>query len=143
MQEQVRYTPTADEQMFACLAHFLQMVGWFIGPLVIFLVKRESRFVAFHALQALLWQIVLVVLWMSCFAFFFVGMFSNFPGSGGSPPPRPPAAFFIFFPLIWLLMMGGWVLTLIFAIVYGVKAMRGEWAAYPVLGRWARRIAGV
>ena len=38
--------------------------------------------------------------------------------------------------------VGNWVLTLLFAIVDGIKAMRGERAAYPVIGRWARRLAG-
>jgi uncharacterized membrane protein len=36
------------------LAHLLQFFAGFIPPLVIYLVKRNSRFVAFHAMQALL-----------------------------------------------------------------------------------------
>jgi uncharacterized membrane protein len=36
--------------------------------------------------------------------------------------------------------MLGWVVVLILAIVYGIKAGRGEWAEYPVLGRLARKI---
>jgi hypothetical protein len=28
------------------------------------------------------------------------------------------------------------------AILYGIKAGRGEWAAYPIVGRWAMRLAG-
>jgi len=31
----------------------------------------------------------------------------------------------------------------VLGIVYGIKASKGEWAAYPVIGRWARRLAGV
>jgi hypothetical protein len=37
-------------------------------------------------------------------------------------------------------MMGWWVFMLVVAIVYGIKAGRGEWAEYPLLGRLARRI---
>jgi len=33
-----------------------------------------------------------------------------------------------------------WAGILVIAIVYGIKAGRGEWAAYPVLGPLARRI---
>lgn len=142
MGESEKPVPNSDERMYACLAHFLQMVGWFIGPLIIFLVKRESRFVTFHAAQALLWQITFMVLGMGSFAVFFVGVFLSITHSGGAQSSSPPL-FFLFFPLIWLVMMAGWALTLVFAIVYGIKAMKGEWAAYPVIGRWAKRLVGI
>ncbi len=143
MGEAEKLVPDSDERMYACLAQFLQMVGGFIGPLIIFLVKRESRFVAFHALQALLWQIVVMIGWMVFMALFFSMAFAGFPQPGTKPPPGPPPGFFFLFPLLWLGAMGGWVLTLILAIVYGVKAMRGEWAAYPFIGRLAKRMLGV
>jgi len=34
--------------------------------------------------------------------------------------------------------MGMWVVMLVVAIVYGIKAGNGEWAEYPVLGALAR-----
>jgi len=43
------------------------------------------------------------------------------------------------FPLVWLVFMGMWVLVLVAAILYSIKAGRGEWAEYPVVGKWARR----
>lgn len=142
--EQEAQAPTSDDKTFAFLAEFLQVFTWFIGPLVIYVGKRESRFVAFHAMQALLWQVVYLVLSMICMAVFFVTFFMSAASGGGpqSPSQGPPVAFFIFFPLIWIMMMGGWVLTLVIGIVFGIKAMHGEWAAYPVIGRWARRIVG-
>jgi hypothetical protein len=36
-----------------------------------------------------------------------------------------------------------WVIKLVLAVVYGVKAGRGEWAQYPLLGRFARHILGM
>jgi hypothetical protein len=33
--------------------------------------------------------------------------------------------------------------NLFLGIFYGIKAGRGEWAEYPLIGRFARRIAGV
>jgi hypothetical protein len=33
-------------------------------------------------------------------------------------------------------MMGGWIVNVILGIVYGIKANRGEWAAYPIIGQW-------
>ena len=36
--------------------------------------------------------------------------------------------------------MGWWLLILVVAIVYGIKAARGDWTEYPLLGPLARRI---
>ena len=44
---------------------------WWIGPLVIFLIKRSSQFVSFHALQALFWQIIFTVTYFGAMFVFF------------------------------------------------------------------------
>ncbi len=136
--------PTKDEQTMAFLAQFLQIFTGFIAPLVIYLMKRESRFVSFHAMQALIWQIIYLAVVLVVFIVLFVGVFATVATQPHPPssPQQPPAAVFLLFPLLWLMFMGGWVLNLIIGIVYGIKANRGEWAAYPVIGRWARRIVG-
>jgi uncharacterized protein len=129
-------TPSQDERTMAFLAHLLQAFTGFIGPLIIFCVKQDSRFVKFHALQALVWQLCyMALIFFASIAFFFT-IFSSVahipPGSHQGPPP----GFFIFLPVFWLLMMGGWVLNVILGVVYGIKANRGDWAAYPVIGQW-------
>jgi len=67
---------TSDEKTVATLAHVLQLVGGWIAPLIIYLVKRDSKFVAFHAMQALLWQLVFMVLWFAAMIVWFVTIFS-------------------------------------------------------------------
>ena len=59
-----------------------------------------------------------------------------------STPGRiePPVGLFVVFPLFWLVFMADWIAILLLAIIYGIKASRGEWAEYPVIGRWTRRI---
>jgi uncharacterized membrane protein len=129
---------TQDERTMAILGHVLQLVGWWIAPLIIFLIRRQSRFVSFHALQALLLQIVFSVLLFLIIGGFFVFMIV---GVAAGPPfgREPPLGFLLFIP-IWLLMFVVQVLVWVLAIVYGVKAGRGEWAEYPVIGGWARRL---
>lgn len=133
------FEPTQDDRTMATLAHILQLVGWFIAPLVIFLIRRESRFVSFHALQALFLQFVYMVFGGVCMAAWFVLIFATVFRHPGPQNGPPPPVFFLL-PLIWLGFMGLWVVMLVVAIVYGVKAGRGEWAEYPVLGPLARRI---
>ena len=133
--------PSREEQDLAALAHALQIFSGFLGPLVIYLLKRNSRFVAFHALQAIFWQLLLMVaaLMSALLVLGFVFMSLSSQGSGaGQPSP-----FFLVLPILWLFAMGGSVMSLVLAIVYALKAMRGQWAQYPLVGGWAKRVAGV
>ena len=131
---------TPDERTMATLAHALQLIGSWIAPLIIFLIRRRSRFVAFHALQALLLQIVHTIIVLALMMLWFTTIFTIvFHQTGGKPPEFPPALF-VLFPLVWVGFMVMWVGTLIIAILYAIKAGRGEWADYPVLGKLARKI---
>jgi uncharacterized membrane protein len=123
------------------LAHVLQLVGGWIAPLVIFLVKRNSRFVSFHALQALLLQALYFLLMMIAMGAFVIVIIVGFASHQSFAQHNSlPPLFMFFFPVIWLGMMAWWLFILIVAIVYGIKAGRGEWAEYPVLGSLARKI---
>jgi uncharacterized Tic20 family protein len=129
---------TPDERSLACLAHVLQIVGWIIAPLIIFAIRRGSKFVSFHALQALLLQLCYMVVVIVCMLGFLGSILASvFLSQGKSDPP---VAVFIVAPLLWATMMLLWVTTILAAIIYGIKANRGEWARYPLIGRWAWRI---
>jgi len=131
---------TPDERAMATLAHALQLVGSWIAPLIIFLIRRRSRFVSFHALQALLLQIIHTIILLIMMTLWFTTIFTIiFHRTGGKPPEFPPALL-VFVPLAWLGFMGLWIGTLIIAILYAIKAGRGEWADYPILGKLARRM---
>ena len=124
----------------ATLAHALQLIGSWIAPLIIFLIRRQSRFVSFHALQALLLQIVHTIIVIVLMMLWFLTIFTTiFQQTSGKPPSFPPALFSLV-PLVWIGFMALWVGTLVMAIMYAIKAGRGEWADYPVLGKLARKM---
>ena len=128
---------TVDERTLAFLAHLLMAFTGFIGPLVIFCAKQDSRFVRFHSLQALIWHAIYMVLAFVGMTTFFVVMFYSLLHN--PPPPHsqgPPPGFVLLFPFMWLGFMGGWVVSLILGVVYAIKAHRGEWATYPIFGKW-------
>jgi uncharacterized membrane protein len=131
---------TPDERTMATLAHALQMIGSWIAPLIIFLIRRESRFVAFHALQALLLQILHVLVVMLFVGGFFITMIFYVMPNGAHQPAEFPWPVFVLFPLIWIAFAVLSIGTLAIAIIYSIKAGRGEWADYPVLGKLARKI---
>ncbi len=130
----------------AVLAHVLQLVGGWIAPLVIFFLRRQSRFVTFHALQVLLFQGVCLFLTMFVMAVVFIsvglGIFVGGWTLQHGPSDAPPL-FLLFFGVFWLGFAVFWAIKLLLVIVYGVKAGRGEWAEYPLLGRFARHILSI
>ncbi|MGO9404374.1 MAG: DUF4870 domain-containing protein [Terriglobales bacterium] len=130
---------TQDERTMATLAHALQVVGWWIAPLVIFLMNRKSRFVSFHALQALLLQITNLIVMAGFMVLWFVMIVATIAHQGADKN-APPVALFVLIPIVWLGFMGMWVSVLVIAIVYAIKAGRAEWANYPLIGRIARRM---
>ena len=57
-------TPPAPKRdtTFGWVAHLLMLFTWFIGPLVIWLVKKdEDKYAAFHAKQALCWAVAMSI----------------------------------------------------------------------------------
>ena len=138
-------TPNADEKSMAMMSHLLMIFAGFMPPLVIYLVKRDSKFVAFHAMQGLLWHVLMFILQIFGVAGIMASMFLTLPHVPQKPDASNsfPLAFFGFFGVFWILFFGMWMANLILGVVYSIKANRGEWAEYPIFGRLARRIVGV
>ena len=122
----------------AFLAHLLQVFTGFIAPLIIYCVKQDSRFVKFHALQSLIWQLCYMGLFFGGMILFFFSIFASaFSGAaGGHASHGPPPTFLFFFPAFWLFWLLGWVGNVVLGVLYGIKANRGEWAGYPIIGKW-------
>lgn len=137
---QVAPLPTEDEKSLAMLSYILSIFSGWLAPLIIWLIKRESKFVAFHALQTLFWHGIYLVITMMGMMLFFITMFASIAGSAGRHGPAgPPVFFFLMFPLFW----GGWLVNLIVGIVFAIKAKNGEWTRLPLVGNWARRVTGL
>lgn len=85
--------PTQDERTMATLADALQLIGSRIAPLIIFLIKRQSRFVSFHALQALLLQVCYTVIMVLATVGWFVAIFSTVAFHAANKTAPPPALF--------------------------------------------------
>jgi uncharacterized membrane protein len=110
---------TQDDKTLAMLAYLLGIFTGFLGPLILWAIKKDqSKFVAFHALQALFLHSVVVLGYIlsSLLVFVLIG-FLTYP------------AFF--------------VLGLVFSIVAGLAANRGEWYEIPIIGPFTRRQTGV
>ena len=135
---------SADDRSNAMLAHVLTIFAGFVAAGVIFLVKRrDSRFVAFHALQAFFWHLLLFVGMFAGFITFFVVMVTTSGFADGPKPPAssagPPAMVFVGFFGIWALMMLSWMLHVGFCVYLAMQASSGRWARYPIVGSLVQR----
>lgn len=102
------YTPTSDEKTMALLAHVLPVVAGFMGPLIIYLVKKdESPFIRKHAAEALNFQISATIYALVSIPLIFIviGIFT-------------------------LMAIG--VMAIVFAIIGAVKANEGGFFKYPL-----------
>ncbi len=105
---------TQDEKTLATIACVLVIFTHWIGPLIIYFIKKDqSKFVAYYALQATILGAVVTVLYM-CSAF----------------------TIFITFGL-------GAILGLVFGIISALAANKGEWYEMPVIGKFAKQQVGV
>jgi len=111
-----------------------------VAPLIIFLMRSESQFTSFHALQALLLQIIYLIFVFGFMVLWFCSFVLTMVHHTLAKNTPPPLALFIVAPLLWLGLVGVWLVMLVIAIVYGIKAGWGEWAEYPLLGRLWRKI---
>lgn len=75
----MRDIPTSDECTMAMLCHVLAIFTWFIGPLVIWLMKKDqSRFVDLHGREALNWSFSMFLYQIALVVLTVIGLFVPF-----------------------------------------------------------------
>ncbi|MFI7053624.1 DUF4870 domain-containing protein [Streptosporangium canum] len=100
--------PGGDDTTMAMLAHLLGLLTWFVGPLVVYLAKKDdSPYVRDQAAEALNFQLTLMIA-------YFVSWILAFVLIG------------------FVLMFVVWIGSIILMIVAAVAASRGERYHYPL-----------
>ncbi len=108
--------PSSDERTMAMLCHLLAIFTWFIGPLILWLMKKnESRFIDFHGRAALNWAI-------SYFAYMVILMVLVIVAAF-----LPPLGC-LCVPVILALSLADIILKVLLCIA----ASNGEWKDYPL-----------
>lgn len=130
--------PTSDECMVAAIAYASGFIGfWYVGPLAIYLWQRErSRFVAFHAVQALALQLLLTLAWICFGVLLIAGVF----GGGVARALGNEAlgyAIMTIAGLCWLAML---LVPLVWSVQGALRAWHGSRTGAPIVGRLASRV---
>lgn len=111
---QATHGVTDEDKTLAALCHVLGIFTGFLGPLVIWLVKKDSSpFLDHHGREALNFQLTMLLVLMSLGAVTFVLMFI-FVG-------------IFLIPVIIVLQ----ILAIVAEIMAAVAAANGEWHRYP------------
>lgn len=138
-----------DERVLAALAHIsilLPAIG-VLAPILVWVTQRErSQFVGFQALQAVVFQLALLLLWllggvcyMGSVFFIMIGGFAM-QGSSGMEGPGPGfnLLFVLPFGVIFFMLLVALVLF-IYGVVAAVLTFQGKDFRYPLIGRWVER----
>jgi uncharacterized membrane protein len=118
-----------DENIAALLSYIF---GWVSG-LVFFLIEKDSRLVRFHAMQSLLFNVVIAVVGIALWIVLFVVFMIAAQISG------------VLTTLLSLVSILVWVLFLI--VIFGglifclVKAFQGQYFKLPVIGNFAEKFS--
>lgn len=110
-----------DPKLGAFLAYFLSIFISFVGGLVIFLLERENKFIRFHALQSILFNVAVIVISIALVIITVILVFVPILG-------------WVAAVVLWLVFgIGAFVLW----VVLMVKSLQGEYYKLPVIGDWS------
>lgn len=110
----------------AILAHVLGLFTSFIGPMIMYLVKRDGSFSARHALHATWWQVGYAVCTSGAAFIFFLVFVSSMPSGRGQMSPGALVPVLLLYCVFFVL----WIANLLISIMNAVRASRGQEPSY-------------
>ena len=118
-----------DENIAALLSY---VFGWVSG-LIFFLIEKDSRLVRFHAMQSLLFNVligvVFIVLWIVLFVFFMI--LSQVSGA-------LTGILTILSTLVWIVLCIGVLIAWIMCLI---KAFQCQYFKLPIIGNFAEKFS--
>lgn len=94
------------------------LFGWITG-LIMFLTEKDDKFVKYHAMQSILFSVAI-------FVFYIVAMILTLVSAVLGA---------IIYAILGIAILIMWIMSM-------VKAAKGEWFKWPVIGDMAMKIAG-
>ena len=118
-----------DENIAALLSYIF---GWVSG-LIFFLIEKDSRLVRFHAMQSILFNVLIIVLvfvfWILTFILVLIGAaIGDVIGT----------IFSLLATLLWLVFSVGILIAWILCLV---KAFQGQYFKLPIIGNFAEKFS--
>lgn len=136
--------PTSEEKVLAALAHGSVLFAWFgpIAPTILWVTQRKkSKYVRFHALQAMGYQALGFWGWILGIIAAFIGMFGMtfLAALVLDANQMKSSAIEIFLQVFMILSIFGlWGFFFLGGLAGAVFCMTGHDFRYPIIGPWLR-----
>jgi uncharacterized Tic20 family protein len=137
-------SPTQNDKIMAALAHVSAILPFMgvIAPIVIWTTQKDkSEFVAFQALQAIAYQLLMILAWfvgMGCYMLSIFSTFLTIPFAGGEADPTVApllmVGFFVPFIIFGVMFLGG-AIFIIYGIIGAVAIFQGKEFRYLIIGK--------
>jgi uncharacterized membrane protein len=118
-----------DENIAALLSYIF---GWVSG-LIFFLIEKDSRLVRFHAMQSILFNVLIIVvcivLWIVTFVLVMIA--SQLPGMLSGLISLIATLVWV---ALWIGVLIGWIMCL-------VKAFQSQYFKLPIIGNFAEKFS--
>ena len=133
---------SSDEKLMGALAH---LFGPFVALVVWSIQKDKSRFVRFQALQALAFDVILVVVtgivFFCLLGVMFIGVFGPIFNSISSTPSPDQVGLFFMVPFMFPFMLMACIFPFSLVImavrlVASISVLNGRNYQYPILSKW-------
>ncbi|MCI0473135.1 MAG: DUF4870 domain-containing protein [Ignavibacteria bacterium] len=130
---------TNDERLFALLSHLSVVLGGILMPIIIWAVQKDkSKFIRFHSLQAIFYNIsigVIIALIVIILAVLIAlgagfGALASGKGDPGAMPLLVMILLFLFYGLIFIMIFA----YIGYGIYLAVKSYGGALIKIPVIG---------
>ena len=134
--------PTLEGRILAGVAHasiVVQGLGILVGVVLYVTQREKSRWVAFQALQAAVYQllamIAVVVLWFVWGIFYAISFIPimNLPENAAPPPIFWVGISSMVIPMLIMVIIG------LIGLWAGLRAFQGHDFRYPLIGGWLER----
>lgn len=133
-----------DDRIMAAIAHvtaMLPMMG-ILAPIIIWVTQKEkSQFVAFQSLQALVYQLFMILVWIIGIIIYFVSFVIIVPLSNSfrvSVSPIGRILFAIPFLVLGLVFLAEFIL-MVYGVEGAVRVLQGRDFRYALLGERMKR----
>lgn len=132
---------TSDERLMAMLSHLSILFGGIILPIILWAVQKDkSKFVRYHALQAIFFHIayiailviviILLAIVMIVFGIGLGALTSNSKSDPGAFPVVVLLLVFVFYGAIFISVFG----AMAYEIYLAIKSYNGAYTKIPIIG---------
>lgn len=140
--------PTTNKTSIGLEANLAALLSYLIGiiGIIILVTEKENKFVKFHAAQALLFHVLLAVIFISLIILFMVGGFVGMmlTAALGDAGAIVGIIFSIIMMILWfVLCVAAPIAALVGNIYSAIQAYNGKWFKLPIVGNITAKILGI